>query len=47
MFLPIDCGLRGDRLLREDICLAKFDAHSRATQGKFSETYKKKNNSDG
>jgi len=28
------------------ICLAKFDAHSRATQGEFSETYKKKNNSD-
>jgi len=27
--------------------LAKFDAHSWATQGKFSETYKKKNNSDG
>ena len=25
----------------------KFDAHSRATQGEFSETYKKKNSSDG
>jgi|GEM_PF-2001113 len=27
--------------------MAKFDAHSRATQGVFSETYEKKNDSDG